>query len=59
MFLTYQRSKQDKVLDPSALGAQGVLVFSERAGELPGRDDPALPGRDERLQLRLHPGSGV
>lgn len=33
--------------------------FSERVGELPHRDDPALPGRDEHLRLRLHLGSGV
>lgn len=34
-------------------------LLAERAGELPRGVDPALPGRDERLQLRLHLGSGV
>lgn len=36
-----------------------VFCFSERVGELPHHIHPALRGRDERLQLRLHPGSGV
>lgn len=38
-----------------------VLFFlkSERVGEVSHRYRPTLSGRDEGLQLRLHPGSGL
>lgn len=53
------RTSQSAIRPPMIRMWPDLVCLSERAGELFSGLDPALSGRDERLQLRLHPGTGV
>lgn len=56
------RKRPSRALSATRVWTDHVCVcvcVSERAGELSSGLHPALSGRDQRLQLRLHLGAGV